>query len=82
MWPCQRRMKVSDDDLVSQVDILANGLTDVKPFRRVLVLVNPVGGKGKAKAIVRDTVLALLEAAGCVVETRGMLVHFLSHVGM
>lgn len=43
----------------------------VKPFRRVLLLVNPVGGKGKAKAIVRDDVLPVLEAAGCVVEVRG-----------
>ncbi|ORY28466.1 ATP-NAD kinase-like domain-containing protein [Naematelia encephala] len=39
-----------------------------KPFRRALVLVNPVGGKGKAKSLVREHVLPILEAAGTVVE--------------
>jgi sphingosine kinase len=43
----------------------------LKPCRRVLLLVNPVGGKGKAKAIARDTVLPILEAAGCLVEYKG-----------
>lgn len=43
----------------------------VKPYRRVLVLVNPVGGKGKGRAIVKESVVPLLEAAGCRVEVRG-----------
>lgn len=45
----------------------------VKPFRRVLLLVNPVGGKGKGRAIVKDQVLPLLEAAGCIVDVQGEL---------
>lgn len=46
-----------------------------KPFRKVLLLVNPVGGKGKARAIVKDTVVPLLEAAGCLVELIGEYRH-------
>ena len=38
------------------------------PFRRVLLLVNPVGGKGKARSIVQEQVMPLLEAAGCKVD--------------
>jgi sphingosine kinase len=34
-------------------------------------LVNPVGGKGKARAIVRDSVRPILEAAGCIVDMKG-----------
>ncbi|KAK4689535.1 sphingosine kinase, partial [Tremellales sp. Uapishka_1] len=41
-----------------------------KPYRRVLLLVNPVGGKGKGRQIVKETVVPLLEAAGCSVERR------------
>jgi diacylglycerol kinase family enzyme len=37
----------------------------------VLLLVNPVSGKGKGKAIVREQVLPLLEAAGCIVDLKG-----------
>lgn len=47
----------------------------MKPFRRVLLLVNPVGGKGKGKAIVSDSVLPLLEAAGCIVDIKGESLH-------
>ena len=43
----------------------------IKPFRRVLLLVNPVGGKGKARSIVKDKVLPFLEAAGCQVDLKG-----------
>jgi sphingosine kinase len=35
------------------------------------MLVNPVGGKGKARAIVKDSVLPMLEAAGCIVTIMG-----------
>lgn len=45
-------------------DALIGGL-GVKAKKRVLVLVNPVGGKGKARSIVKDTVLPIFEAAGC-----------------
>jgi len=50
----------------------------LKPFRRVLLLVNPVGGKGKAKATVRDVVVPILEAAGCVIELKGGYISVLS----
>lgn len=39
-----------------------------KPYRRVLLLVNPVGGKGKAPTIVKDEIAPVLEAAGCQVD--------------
>ncbi|KAI9632026.1 putative D-erythro-sphingosine kinase [Dioszegia hungarica] len=42
----------------------------VQPFRRVLLLVNPVSGKGKARATVKEQVLPLLEAAGCIVDLK------------
>nr|ODN99905.1 D-erythro-sphingosine kinase [Cryptococcus depauperatus CBS 7855] len=42
----------------------------IKPFKRVLILVNPVGGKGKARSIVHDTVVPILSAAGCVTDLR------------
>jgi sphingosine kinase len=43
----------------------------VIPRKRVLVLVNPVGGKGKARSIVKETVLPIFEAAGCAVTMMG-----------
>jgi sphingosine kinase len=45
---------------------------DVKPFRRVLLLVNPFGGKGKAKSICKETVLPILEGAGCKLDVKGV----------
>lgn len=45
----------------------------IKPFRNVLILVNPVGGKGKAKNMVQDTVIPILEAAGTTVTVKGNL---------
>ncbi|RXK41560.1 hypothetical protein M231_01059 [Tremella mesenterica] len=41
-----------------------------KPFREILLLVNPIGGKGKSESIVRHTVLPILQAAGCTVDLR------------
>jgi len=46
-------------------------LPEIKPFRRVLVLVNPIGGKGKGRAVVRETVMPILEAAGCAIKIMG-----------
>lgn len=46
---------------------------EVTPHRRVLVLVNPVGGKGKARSVTKAEVVPLLEAAGCVLDVRGAL---------
>ncbi|CDZ96822.1 Sphingosine kinase, involved in sphingolipid metabolism [Phaffia rhodozyma] len=37
--------------------------------RRILLLVNPVGGRGKARKMTEGTVLPALKAAGCHVET-------------
>jgi sphingosine kinase len=44
---------------------------DVQARKRILVLVNPVGGKGKARSIVKETVLPIFEAAGCAVTMMG-----------
>lgn len=41
-----------------------------KPFRHVLLLVNPIGGKGKAQSTVKEKILPILEAAGCTVELK------------
>jgi sphingosine kinase len=54
------------DAWVEQLMNLAYPVT--KPFRHVLLLVNPVGGKGKARSIVNEQVMPLLEAAGCKVD--------------
>lgn len=40
------------------------------PYRKVLLLVNPVGGKGKGMAIAKHTIIPILEAAGCKVDMR------------
>ncbi|WVQ82967.1 hypothetical protein IAT38_005103 [Cryptococcus sp. DSM 104549] len=50
--------------------IMAAAYGAIKPFRRVLLLVNPVGGKGKAKSIVSGTALPILEAAGVIVDVK------------
>lgn len=50
-------------------------MIDVSPRKRVLVLVNPVGGKGKARSIVKETVLPMFEAAGCHVTMMGKLAY-------
>lgn len=44
-----------------------------RPYRKVLLLVNPVGGKGKARQIVKEEVLPIFEAAWCKVDMRGEL---------
>jgi hypothetical protein len=38
----------------------------------VLLLVNPFGGKGKAKSICKETVLPILEGAGCKLDVKGV----------
>lgn len=42
-----------------------------KPYRRVLLVVNPVGGRGKGRQIVRNVALPIFEAAGCTVDLVG-----------
>ncbi|KAF7329576.1 DAGKc domain-containing protein [Mycena kentingensis (nom. inval.)] len=56
------------DRWVESVQALAyKGLT---PGRRFLVLVNPHGGQGKAKAMWQETVEPIFAAAGCVVDVQ------------
>ncbi|WRT67773.1 uncharacterized protein IL334_004746 [Kwoniella shivajii] len=50
--------------------IMQNSYRGIKRGKKVLLLVNPVGGKGKAKSIVHDTVMPILEAAGCDIDLR------------
>ncbi|WWC70765.1 uncharacterized protein I206_104716 [Kwoniella pini CBS 10737] len=50
--------------------IMSSSYRGIKRSKRVLLLVNPVGGKGKAKSIVHDTVLPILQSAGCQVDLR------------
>jgi sphingosine kinase len=62
-----------DPEQAAQADAWVNTLMQraypvTKPFRRVLLLVNPVGGKGKARSIVKEQIMPILEAAGCKVE--------------
>ncbi|ODO05276.1 D-erythro-sphingosine kinase [Cryptococcus wingfieldii CBS 7118] len=51
-------------------DLVAAAYSTVKPFRKVLLLVNPAGGKGKSRAIVREIVLPILKAAGTIVDLK------------
>ncbi|WWC88576.1 uncharacterized protein L201_003488 [Kwoniella dendrophila CBS 6074] len=51
-------------------NIMNHAYQGMKRSKRVLLLVNPVGGKGKAKSIVHDTVLPILQSAGCDVDLR------------
>ena len=44
---------------------------DAKPFRRILLLINPTAGKSKARATAKSTIVPILEAAGCTVDARG-----------
>ncbi len=42
-----------------------------RPRRRVLLLVNPIGGKGKAKSLVDSVAIPIFTAAGCPLEVIG-----------
>lgn len=46
-------------------NVMERAYRDVAPFRRLKVLVNPVGGQGKAKKLFESRVRPVLEAAGC-----------------
>lgn len=50
--------------------LMAAAYPVTKPQRRVLLLLNPIGGKGKAKQLVAKEVVPVLEAAGCSVDMR------------
>lgn len=48
------------------VDTVMNrAYEDVKPYRRVKVLINPVGGPGKGRQLFESRARPILEAAGC-----------------
>lgn len=49
----------------------SNALVGVKPGRKVALLLNPIGGKGKARELVKTVALPILEAAGLQVEVYG-----------
>lgn len=51
-------------------ELMAAAYPVTAPCRRVLLLLNPVGGKGKAKQLVAKEVVPVLEAAGCRVDMR------------
>ncbi len=46
-------------------DVMSKAYKDVKPYKRVKVLINPVGGPGKAKQLFESRARPILEAAGC-----------------
>jgi diacylglycerol kinase family enzyme len=43
----------------------------VKQKRKLALFLNPIGGKGKAKALVQSIALPILEAAGLSIEVYG-----------
>jgi len=44
---------------------MSRAYKDVKPYKRVKVLINPVGGPGKARQLFESRARPILEAAGC-----------------
>lgn len=75
--PCKklRLVKIEARTHVSQQDasqwvsrLLAAAYHNVKPYRRLKVLINPVGGPGKARQLFQAKVRPILEAAGCVLD--------------
>lgn len=52
--------------------IIQRFLSGVKRGRKVALLLNPIGGKGKARELVKSVALPILEAAGLQVEVYGM----------
>lgn len=45
--------------------VMRKAYRDVKPYKRVKVLINPVGGPGKGKQLFESRARPILEAAGC-----------------
>lgn len=46
-------------------DVMSKAYRDVKAYKRVKVLINPVGGPGKARQLFESRARPILEAAGC-----------------
>lgn len=40
-----------------------------KPYRKLRILINPIGGPGKATQLFKSRILPILEAAGCILDT-------------
>lgn len=51
-------------------ELLAKAYCGLKPYRRLKVLVNPVGGPGKARQLFQQRVRPILEAAGCKLDVQ------------
>ncbi|SPO30421.1 related to LCB5 - sphingolipid long chain base kinase [Ustilago trichophora] len=45
--------------------VMRQAYQDVKPYKRVKVLINPLGGPGKARQLFESRARPILEAAGC-----------------
>lgn len=57
------------DDANSWADKLTQlAYPDTKPYRKLKVIVNPIGGPGKAVQLYKSRVLPILDAAGCTVD--------------
>nr|XP_019045641.1 D-erythro-sphingosine kinase [Kwoniella bestiolae CBS 10118]OCF24571.1 D-erythro-sphingosine kinase [Kwoniella bestiolae CBS 10118] len=51
-------------------NIMGLAYRGIKRNKKVLLLVNPVGGKGKGRSIVHDSVLPILQSAECQIDLR------------
>lgn len=51
-------------------ELMARAYCGVKPCRRLKVLVNPVGGPGKARQLFQTKIRPILEAAGCYLDVQ------------
>jgi sphingosine kinase len=49
-------------------ELMASAYADTKPYRRLRVLINPIGGPGKAVSLFQSRVQPIFEAAGCTVD--------------
>lgn len=57
-------------------EVMRRAYGNVKPFRRLHVVLNPKGGKGTGEKLWRSTVHPILEAAGCQIDLTGECPHF------
>lgn len=53
---------------LNPIDCRFSLIPGVKPNRRLRVLLNPIGGKGKAKQLWETEISPVLRAAACVVH--------------
>jgi sphingosine kinase len=65
--------RISDVGLVEEAKewsqkLMEQAYTGVKPYRKLKVLINPVGGPGKALQLFASRIRPVLEAAGCILD--------------